>query len=121
MKKQTAFLLVMAIAILSCSNQSENIEGIYVRIIDHEFAIGTDTLFVKLANDKTYLVEKRSRFRRILKKKLQPSESHSQKWVGKYDDRDHFIRVEQSGKTIAFSEDKKTLLLGASEYQRVDN
>ncbi len=121
MKKQTAFLLVMVTTILSCSNKSENIEGTYVRTIDHEFAIGGDTIFINLINDKTYLIEKRSRFRRILKKKLQPSESSSQKWVGTYDDKDQFIRVELSGKTIAFSEEKKTLLLGTSEYRRLGN
>lgn len=118
--KNIIVVIVLSALMISCKQDAERITGVYVRSIDHEFAIGQDTLIIKSVHAPTHQIEKRSRYQRILKGKLQAAESHRTKWTGIYDKVNHLIRENVQGKVLVLSEDGKTLLLGALEYRKIE-
>jgi hypothetical protein len=107
---------------MACSTTKDEVEGIFVRPINHEYALGDDTLFIKAINETTYQIEKRSRFQRTVKKrgKMPPLEFQKRSWTGFYDKEHNLIQEVNQSKTIVFSEGKDLIMMGSLEYKRAE-
>lgn len=114
-------MVILSMALSSCKDKKDHISGTYVRTIDHEYALGNDTLFIKVINATTYQVEKRSSFQRIVKvkDKVPALETQKRTWMAMYDKDHKLLREPNQGKVIVFSEDKDLLLMGNMKYKKV--
>ena len=91
----------------------------YVRIIDHEFAKGSDTLVITLINNNTYQIVKRSGFSRIRNGKQQPLEQQTENWTGIYNEKEQELRESGKGKVITPLPKENKLLVEASLYVKI--
>lgn len=114
-------IVILSIALSSCKDKADHISGTYIRTIDHEYALGNDTLFIKAINATTYQIEKRSSFQKIakIKGKVPTLETQKRTWLATYDKDHKLLREPNQGKVIVFSEDKNLLLMGKMEYKKV--
>lgn len=111
---------LLLIVLLACSTTKDEVEGIFIRPINHEYSLGDDTLFIKAINKRTYQIEKRSKFQRTVKVrgKMPPVEFQKRSWTGFYDGEHKLIIETNQGKVIIFSDDKELITMGSLEYKR---
>lgn len=100
-------------------NTKDFIPGIYVRMIDHEFAKGGDTLVITRISGNTYQIVKRSGFVRIRNGQQQPIEQQTENWTGIYDEEKQVIYEQQKERLLSFAPDENVLRVGASVYTKV--
>ena len=114
------FGILLLLPFTTCFTKKESIEGTFVRSINHEYAIGDDTLFIRALNKSVYQIEKRARFQRKIKArgKMSPVEIQNRTWTGSYDEAHNIIREDKQGKVLVFSQDKELVLMGRLEYKR---
>ena len=114
------FSVLLLMPLATCFTKQEIIEGTFVRTINHEYAIGDDTLFIRALNRSVYQVEKRARFQRTIKGRgrVSPVESQNRAWTGFYDEAKNIILEDKLGKILVFSQDKDLVLMGSLEYKR---
>jgi len=61
------FGILLLLPFTTCLTKEKSVEGTFIRAINHEYAIGDDTIFIRALNRSVYQVEKRSRFQRTIK------------------------------------------------------
>jgi hypothetical protein len=113
---------LLLVGFADCVSRKNEVEGVFTRTIDNQYALGDDTIFIKAINKSTYQIEKRSKFQRPLKKrgKMSPVEFQKRIWTGSYDGEHNLIMETNQGKVIIFSDDKDLITMGSLEYKRVD-
>mgnify|MGYP003575377056 CR=1 FL=1 len=113
---------LLLVGFAACASGKDDVEGVFVRHINHEYALGDDTLFIKAINKTTYQIEKRSKFQRPVKKrgKIPPVEFQKRSWTGSYDEEHNLIIESNQGKVIIFSDDKELITMGSLEYKRAE-
>jgi hypothetical protein len=114
------FGILLLLPFTTCLTKEKSVEGTFIRAINHEYAIGDDTLFIRALNKSVYQVEKRARFQRTIKERgrIPPIEIHNRTWTGFYDEARNIIREDKQGKILVFSQDKGLVLMGSLEYKR---
>ena len=114
------FSVLLLMPFATCLPKKDSVEGIFVRTINHEYAIGDDTLFIRALNKSVYQVEKRAHFQRTIKGrgKMSPIEIQNRTWTGSYDEAHNIIREDKQGRVLVFSQDKELVLMGSLEYKR---
>lgn len=114
------FGILLLLPFTTCFNKKDSVEGTFVRAINHDYAIGDDTLFIRVLNKGVYHVGKRARFQRTIKArgKMSPVEIQNRTWTGSYDEANNIIREDKQGKVLVFSQDKGLVLMGSLEYKR---
>lgn len=117
-------IIVLCLLFLSCKslfkrNTQDFIPGMYIRVIDHEFAQGGDTLVITRIKDSIYQIVKRSGFARILNGRQQPFELHTEIWLGIYDERAQLIHESRKGKLLIPLPKENKLLVGTSLYEKI--
>ncbi len=112
----------LLVGLVACASRKNEVEGVFTRTIDNQYALGDDTIFIKAVNKSTYQIEKRSKFQRTVKKrgKMSPVEFQKRSWTGSYNGEHNLIMETNQGKIIIFSDDKELITMGSLEYKRVD-
>lgn len=115
-----SFCLLMPLA--ACFSKKDKVEGTFVRQINHEYALGSDTIFIRPINETTYHIEKRASFQRTTKSKgkMSPVEFQNRNWKGVYDNVHNLIREDMQGRVLVLSEDKELIIMGNLEYTRAE-
>lgn len=106
----------------SCKdNIASSIPGTYVRAFKGEYSTGNDTLVITSPDggNSIYTIVHNSSYRRIIENELQAAEYKSEKWTAILDERDNTLLEQRKGKRIAFIPGENKLLLGASEFQKI--
>ncbi|CAN5396555.1 hypothetical protein BH10BAC2_BH10BAC2_46450 [soil metagenome] len=123
-------LLLFAVIISTgCNGILENddsiqsfIPGTYSSHLKGEYSIADDTLAISKVNDlgNTYAILRHISFQRIIENKIQSLEYKREKWIAIYDEKDKVLYEQKDGKIISFAPEKNMLLLGSSEYKKVN-
>ena len=123
-KSMKRLLNVCILIVLSC-NETDKIKpfilGSYCKEVTNEFNQGYDTLVISALNENTYQVNRYSSFRRIRKGKKKPTERRTEIWTAFYNNHEQVLHETKKGKVISFFPDKNTLVVGTSEYKKIDN
>ena len=118
-------LILLSLAFVSCRYASgnkdlEEIPGIYVRSINHEFATGSDTLIVELLDLQTgtFTIIKRSGFVQYLNGKTVERKHNSEKFTVLYDEPTGTLNDNHKMKNFTPIPDKGLLLSGGITYKK---
>jgi hypothetical protein len=124
--KTINFLLLSTITAVGCSTSPQNektdsISGTYVKKIEQEFAVGTDTLFIKPMdiNSGKYIIVNASRYQQIIDGKLLSPKIETHKWIAIYDNKLMELTINNKEKTFHYLPKDKKLILGKSEYKKI--
>ena len=119
----SAFLLVL----FSCDSTQhdtvrEIIPGTYAQFFEHEMRTEYDTLVIKPISEtgNNYSLIRSSSFQRKLDGKLFPWEHSKEEWVAIYDEQRKVLNETRKGKLISFVPEKNMLLVGTTEYQKLN-
>ena len=118
-------LVIGCTLVVSCSQLKGDtvkdfIPGMYVREFESEFAKGSDTLILKLENENNYTIMKRSGFSRIKNGVFMEKEYRQELWAGTWHPKDGVMEEFKRGKMLHFNPRENKLLLGASEYIKLN-
>ncbi|MGI8949947.1 MAG: hypothetical protein ACR2FN_00030 [Chitinophagaceae bacterium] len=98
------------------------IPGTYVKYLEGEYSIGHDTLIItksgKQAN--TYIIDRHLSYQRIIEHKLRPAEYKTEQWIAIYNPNDKVLYEQKQGTIISFLPEKNMLLLGSSDYKKLN-
>ena len=124
-----ALIIIVLIVAAACNgNQGTNksiqtfIPGTYVRHYEGEYSKGGgDTLTINEVNGgaKVYSIVRHVSYQRIIDKKVQPREYKTENWKGIYNEKDKILHEQKRGVIISFNPEKKTLMVGSDEYQKI--
>ncbi len=123
-------LIIIAITLaVSCnSNQESNknihafIPGTYVRHYEGEYSKGgEDTLTINEVSGSAnvYSILRHVSYQRVIDKKVQPREYKTEDWTAIYNEKDKILHEQKRGSMISFNPEKKTLMVGSDEYQKI--
>ena len=120
------FLAVCTLVVLSCNGIKEDniksfIPGTYVKLISNEFNKGNDTLHIRLMDNNTFSITRVSVFNRIREGKITPVVRKSEIWTAIYNHDEQVLYETQKGKVLSFLPKQKMLLIGSSEYKKINN
>lgn len=126
MKTLNWIILTSLVVITSCSDSNtttrqDGIEGVYVKEIAHEFATGTDTVFIKPFQkeiNKYHVTSSSTYTQTIDGKKLTPA-SEKHRWIGVFDNKLMILTIENKGKVFHYTPGNKRLTIGSSEYSKI--
>ena len=124
-------IIITAITLaLSCnSNQESNksihsfIPGTYVRHYEGEYSKGgEDTLSINEVSGSAnvYSIVRHVSYQRVIDKKIQPREDKTENWTAIYNEKDKILHEQKHGTMISFNPEKKTLMVGSDEYQKIE-
>jgi hypothetical protein len=121
------FLLVGCLS--ACGTRSTDdtvrqfIPGKYVRKIENEFSVANDTLYISVLSKQgnSYRIEKRTSFHRLAQSARVAPSAKSESWTAVYNESEKVLRETVKGKVLAFLPERNAMLLGTSEYQKIEN
>lgn len=121
MRTSLFFVAVLLAACGHIGRQSTQdfMPGMFVRPIQHEFAVGSDTLVITRVKGNVYIIVKKAGYQRILDGKAQGFESAVERWSALYDVQKKQLLEQRHGKVLTFDVDGKKLFVGGSEYQKI--
>jgi len=119
-------LAVCTLVVLSCNGTKDDniksfIPGTYVKHITNEFNKGIDTLYIRHMSDNTFSITRVSEFNRIREGKLMPVVRKSEIWTAVYNKDEQVLQETKKGKVLSFLPKQKLLLVGSSEYKKINN
>lgn len=125
MKLSAVYTCFWVGVLLSCGGLRKDsvrdfMPGVYERGIDNEFSKGRDQLIVQLKQGNVYTIEKRSAIIRIRNGTSLPVKYDTVTWTGIYDETNQVIYEQRGGKVISFLPEENKLLVGGSEYRKVN-
>lgn len=124
--KQTAVWLLMIVA-MSCGLSKEKdrirnfIPGVYVFEGSSTYSRAYDTLRIWKESGEAYHILKKTRYHKIVKKRLQPPGIKQDVWTAAYDEAKQILVEKRQGRVITLNPDKKMLLVGSKAYRKVDD
>lgn len=124
MKQSWMALLVVTLAACSGSQEGipEFIPGTYAKFTEGEFSKAWDTLRISLydAKSNTYVVLRHTGYQTVREGKIQPKQYKREQLRTVYDPSNGQMQDLKSGKLFVFSVEKRTVLMGSAEYQKVE-
>jgi len=98
------------------------IPGTYSSHAEGEYSIADDTLVISKVSNKgnAYTIVRYISYQRIIEKKIQALEYKTEKLMAIYDEKDKVLYEQKYGKIISFAPEKNMLLLGSSEYKKIN-
>jgi hypothetical protein len=123
------YLLISGILMLlqACeSTKSDEIRafipGTYARFSDHEIRTEYDTLKIQVISEtgNNYGLIRSSSFQRKLDGKEFPWEYTKEEWTAVYDENKRVLNETRKGKVISFVPEKSVLLVGTTEYKKLN-
>ena len=125
--KKYLFMLSPLVFLLACdSTKSDEIRafvpGTYARFSDHEMRTQYDTLKITVISEtgNNYSLVKSSSFQRKLDGKEFPWEYTKEEWTAVYDKNKRILNETRKGKVISFVPEKNILLVGTTEYKKLN-
>lgn len=120
-------MIITAVIVAGCSgNDSKSIQsfipGIYVRQYAGEYVKGgEDTLVINETNGSAdvYTIVRHVSYQRLIEGKVQTREYKTENWTGIYDEKTKALHEQKYGSTISFDPEKKILMVGSDEYQKI--
>lgn len=121
-------VVVIIIILFGCGAASKSdplrlfIPGVYVRQVVNEFSAGSDTLVITPLSKQgnSYQIVHRSGFQRIIGGKAQKRESKVENWTAVYNEQEKLLHETRKGKLISFNPEQGSLMVGSSEYKKVE-
>lgn len=103
------------------NNIQNTIPGIYVRVINHEFANGYDTLIVKQLHEPmtTFSIVKKAGFVQFVDGKTIGRKTTAEKFTAVYDETTGTLNDNHKMKSFTPIPEKGVLLIGSMEYKKV--
>src|SRR5476649_2595776 len=89
MKRSTILIVLLAILFVRCKSASNSdVSGIYTNESKSEYSIASDTLIITAINkeNKSYLIEHHTGFKRIKNKELQTKQFKQEKWEASWNE-----------------------------------
>jgi len=130
MKLKTIVVIALCAGLISCNNVQNSgttdivtsIAGTYVRAFAGEYASGHDTLIVDVPyeGNNFYKIKHNSSYQRVIEKKVQPMTYKSEVWMAVFDEKENVLVEQKKGKQIRFVPEKNILLVGLSEYRKIN-
>jgi len=123
MNKRIYLSVVTAVLLSACQQSLQDyVPGTYVSENEGQFSISKDTLVISMVDDQSnaYRIVKNSAYRKIRNGKLKPQEFDSKTWQGTYDEKSHVLTTSPEVKSFLFFPEKRTLMLGKREYQKIE-
>ncbi len=125
--KKRLFVSSMLLLLLACeSTRSDEIRafipGIYARFSDHEMRKEYDTIRISIISEmgNNYKLIRSSSFQRKLDGKKSDWEYTREEWTAVYDKDKKVLNETRKGKVISFIPGKKMLLVGTTEYNKIN-
>lgn len=99
-----------------------SLPGVYVRVINHEFAIGRDTLVVSLLDDhtRTYSVVKKAGFMQLVEGRAVSHKSTTERFTAILDEATGSLNDHHKMKTFTPVSAQGLLLSGSVSYKKVE-
>ena len=126
MKTLIVKLMLLPVSFLAACNSKndkaiESIPGTYVNHAQSLYSIADDTLQIIQdgGNENSYLISRKTGFRRILNGKLQPEEHQVKSFNGLWDEKKQILQITQSEIVLIFQPDRKKMTLQNSEYKKL--
>ena len=121
MKKFIVCLLLLSGCALSGDNIKEFIPGMYVKEFQQQYASGSDTLVITIADETTnsYNIERHLSYLPMHDGKVLNRQNETAAWYGIYSKDNKQMIVQPNGKIISFSPEKNCLYIGNSTYKKV--
>ncbi len=123
---KTSFIISICL-VASCNNVPSDetrrfIPGMYVKAFEQEYSKGNDTLIItRVSKDgNNYRIIKRAGYRRILDGKTLPKEYSNDMWTAIYDEKLKVLNELKKGRVLSFIPEKQILLVGSSEYRKIN-
>lgn len=112
----------------NCSDSKEDtdrtfIEGTFVSSNANEFTKGKDTLRIAALSKEgnNYCITRNVTYQRIRNGKKLPKERKQEQWVCIYKEDDKVLYEVRAGKVISFVPEKDILLVGTTQYQKIED
>jgi hypothetical protein len=127
MKTKEVTILIVCVVLAACSMTAGKdviksfIPGTYVMAASDEISKVKDTLRIsKLAEEgNSYIIIRNTSYRRIINKKILPTQHKSLKWIGLYDDQQKVMRETSTGKVFTFIPEKEVVLVGTAVFKKL--
>jgi precorrin-2 methylase len=118
--------LACCIAMLSCGqNESDKVKsfipGSYCKVVNNEFNTGNDTLIITELNENIFRITRISSFNKIRNKKKGETDRKIEIWTALYNKDERVLHETKKGKVLSFLPDKKIVMVGSSEYEKIKN
>ena len=124
MKTRIILLAILSFMMTACSTDKlkEFIPGTYINSASSEYSAVNDTLIIEQAEQgsNTYLIHRKTGFKRIKNGKLGKSEYEKEEWITTYDLNSKALHESANGKLITFYPETNRLLVGRREYQKIN-
>ncbi len=125
--KKYLFVSGVLLLLLACeSSKSDEIRifipGTYARFSDHEMRKEYDTIKIDVISEtgNNYSLIRSSSFQRKLDGKEFPWEYTKEEWTAVYDENKRVLNETRKGKVISFVPEKSILLVGTTEYKKLN-
>ncbi|RYE40424.1 MAG: hypothetical protein EOP48_24720 [Sphingobacteriales bacterium] len=125
--KRYLFLSAVLWLLLACeSSKSDEIRtfipGTYARFSDHEMRKEYDTLRINVISEtgNNYSLIRSSSFQRKMDGKEFAWEFTKEEWTAVYDENKRVLNETRKGKVLSFVPQRNTLLVGTTEYKKVN-
>ncbi|WP_018615876.1 hypothetical protein [Segetibacter koreensis] len=116
---------IISIVIISACNGGDKIKdfiaGTYVADYEQEYSKGHDTLIFSPVSKEgnSYLITRKTSYRRKIKGVIKPSEQRNEQMTGIYNEQDKVIYETRKGETFSFSPEKNIVLSGTLQYKKI--
>jgi hypothetical protein len=122
MKVSTILIVLLAILFVRCKSVSNNdVSGIYTNESKSEYSIASDTLIITAINkeNKSYLIEHHTGFKRIKNKELQTKQFKQEKWEASWNENTKVLSETDLGRQLTLKPDNVTFVIKDSEFRKI--
>jgi len=122
MKRSTILIVLLAILFVRCKSGSNNdVSGIYTNESKSEYSIASDTLIITAINkeNKSYLIEHHTGFKRIKNKELQTKQFKQEKWEASWNEDKKVLSETDLGRQLTLKPDNVTFVIKDSEFRKI--
>ena len=124
--KTLAILLFSALILASCGNSNSDLlkdyaPGVYIREINHEHAIGMDTLTIKVLDNaaNTFSIVKSSGLNPKLDGKELSREYKTEKFIAELRTELKQLYAKNQDETFTLVPETNSILMGSTEYKKI--
>jgi uncharacterized lipoprotein NlpE involved in copper resistance len=124
MKRSTILIALVTLVFLGCNNKTrkDDLSGAFTNQSKSEYSTASDTLIISAINQSgnTYQIERKTGFQQIRNNVAQPKQYKNEKWQATWDVDKQILSETELGRQISFDNDKHSLLLKNTRYQRIN-
>lgn len=112
------------ISLYSCSHPANDdernfIPGTYTRHYTDEYTDSYDTILIRQNASNTYILTKKSKYKKISDQSCWIAGAEEKKWLGTYVEGTGTLFLPSNGKTIFFDLKNRELRIGAEPYKKI--